>query len=165
MAVRRRSKPPAARRPSCIVSACLAGISCTYRGGSKLRPHIASLVAAGRAIPVCPEIMGGLTTPRENAEIVGGEGIDVIRGRARVLSASGRDLSAAYLRGAREILILARRRGITTALLKSKSPACGCGTIYDGSFRRILRPGNGVLAALLLMHGISVRTETSSHST
>ena len=159
MAARPKNSPRAPHRPACIVSACLAGIDCTYRGGNKRDPAVARLVKTGRAIPVCPEVMGGLTTPRENAEIVGGGGEEVLAGAARVISKSGRDLTQNYMRGAAMILAIAQRSGARRAILKSKSPACGRGRIYDGTFRKTLTKGNGVLAALLLTHGFTVLTE------
>lgn len=159
MAAPPKHNPRATSRPLCIVSACLAGIDCTFRGGNKRLPAVSRLVRNGSALPVCPEVMGGLATPRENAEIVGGGGEEVLAGAARVVSISGRDLTRHYLRGAAMALAIARRAGITRAILKSKSPACGCGRIYDGTFREFLTAGNGVLAALLLRHGFTVLTE------
>lgn len=120
---------------------------------------VKSLVDRGLAIPVCPEVMGGLTTPRENSEIICGEGATVVSGRSSVVSASGKDLSQQYLAGSFTILDIATRYNIRKAILKSYSPACGSGYIYDGTFRKVLKRGNGVLAALLLKHGLTVLTE------
>lgn len=159
MAARPRNSRSGERRPVYIVSACLAGIDCTYRGSSKLNASVKRLVAEGRAVPVCPEVMGGLTTPRENAEIAGGDGAAALAGRARVISVTGKDVSANYMRGAQAALGIAKRAGIRRAILKSKSPACGRGRVYDGSFRKTLTAGNGVLAALLLKHRFTVLTE------
>ena len=158
MAARRNGREA---RPRFIVSACLAGINCTYRGGNKHVPAIERLVSDGQAIAVCPEVMGGLIVPRENSELVGGDGSAVLSGTAKAISKSGTDLTPQYLAGAQAILHLAKRNGITKAILKTKSPACGCGAVYDGTFRKVLRRGNGVLAALLLKHRISVATEHS----
>ena len=105
---------------------------------------------------VCPEVDGGLGTPRPPAEIVGGDGADVLAGRARVLTAGGADVTAAYVEGARRALRAAQEAGATRAILKTRSPSCGKGDIYDGSFSRSLRAGDGVTAALLAEHGIEV---------
>ena len=142
-----------------IVSACLAGVSCTYKGGNKLHLQIKHLVDEGLAIPACPEVMGGLPIPRENSEIVGGDGADVLKKAASVLTSSGIDISKNYTRGARKILSLAKKHKINKAILKSNSPACGYGRIYDGTFRKVLKKGNGVLAELLRQNGIRVITE------
>ncbi len=121
-----------------------------------MRAHIKRMVLKGDGIPVCPEVMGGLTTPRENSEIESGDGYSVLSGKARVRSDSGIDLTAQYLRGADAVLATARYYKIRKAVLKSKSPACGIGEIYDGTFRKRLKPGNGVLAALLLQNGFQL---------
>ncbi len=148
-------------KPSCafIVSACLAGVNCTYRGKNKLKNKLKTLVAEHRAIAVCPEVMGGLGIPRENSEIQGGAGAEVLTGKAVVLTRSGKDVSANYVRGSRRILAIARKYGLRKAILKSKSPACGRGMIYDGTFSRTLKKGDGVLAALLRKNRIIVYTE------
>lgn len=117
------------------------------------------LVCEGRAVALCPEILGGLGVPRESAEIVGGDGADVLRKKAKVITASGRDCSGRFVKGARKALEYALERGIKKAILKSNSPSCGRGRIYDGTFKKILKRGNGVCAALLLRHGIRVLTE------
>ncbi|MGQ9533033.1 MAG: DUF523 domain-containing protein [Desulfotomaculales bacterium] len=142
-----------------LVSACLAGHPCAYDGRARTHPLAARLVREGRAIPVCPEVLGGRPTPRPPAEIRNGAGHEVLAGRARVVDSTGADVTAAFLRGARATLAIARRHGITTAILKSRSPSCGCGLIYDGTFTGELRAGHGVTAALLLDHGLRVFTE------
>lgn len=114
------------------------------------------MVAGGRAVLVCPEEDGGLGTPRPAAEIVGGDGHDVIEGRARVVTKAGDDVTDAYLAGARRALEAAQETGVTRAILKSRSPSCGRGLIYDGSFSRSLQVGDGVTAALLASHGIEI---------
>lgn len=108
---------------------------------------------------VCPEEDGGLATPRPAAEIRGGDGSDVLDGRARVVTEGGVDVTEAYLEGARIALERAREAGARTAILKSRSPSCGRGCIYDGSFSRTLKEGEGVTAALLEREGIQVLTE------
>jgi len=139
-----------------LVSACLAGRRCRFDGSANPDDEVASLVAEGRAVLVCPEVDGGLGTPRPAAEIEGGDGHDVLAGRARVLTGEGRDVTAQYVKGAERALEAAREAGATRAILKSRSPSCGCGAIYDGSFSRTQREGDGVTAALLREHGIEV---------
>ncbi len=139
-----------------LVSACLAGCRCRYDGAASPRAEIGGLVASGRAVLVCPEEDGGLGTPRPPAEIVGGDGHDVLAGRARVITDSGEDVTEAYLAGARKALAAARVSGATTAILKARSPSCGKGEIYDGTFTRTSIPGDGVTAALLRANDIEV---------
>jgi uncharacterized protein YbbK (DUF523 family) len=142
-----------------LVSACLAGRACRFDGSANSDDVVGRLVAAGRAVLVCPEVDGGLATPRPPAEIVGGDGADVLAGRARVLTNSGRDVTDAYLEGAEVALRAARRTGAGAAILKARSPSCGKGVIYDGSFSRATRTGDGVTAALLAANGIEVFTD------
>lgn len=142
-----------------LVSACLAGMRCRYDGRGSANPQVLELVRKGLAIPVCPEQLGGLTTPRLPAEIQGGDGVDVLSGGARVLAEDGGDLSRAFLQGAFETLRVCRRYRIESAVLKARSPSCGCGWIYDGSFSGALREGRGVTAALLLQHGIEISSK------
>ena len=132
-----------------LVSACLLGCACRYDGKSVPSDGVTLLLDKHTLIPVCPELLGGLPTPRPSSERVGN----------RVLRADGTDVTEAYRRGADEVLRLARLYGTTTAILKSKSPACGVGTVYDGTFTRTLTDGDGVLAELLLKNGIRVLTE------
>jgi uncharacterized protein YbbK (DUF523 family) len=139
-----------------LISACLAGVACTYRGEAKTRDWAVRLVAEGRAVPVCPEVAGGLGIPRPEAEIVGGQGRDVLDGRARVVSVNGDDVTENYLRGARFASSAAARAGARLAVLKARSPSCGCGDIYDGSFGGVLKAGDGVTAAMLERDGVRV---------
>ena len=132
-----------------LVSACLAGEPCRYSGRDFPCPAVTVLVASGQALAVCPELLGGLPTPRPPAEIVAG----------RVVTVVGEDVTAAYQAGAQLALQLAWQAGCRTAILKARSPSCGCGQIYDGSFSGRLIVGYGVFAALLKMAGIMVQTE------
>jgi uncharacterized protein YbbK (DUF523 family) len=132
-----------------IVSACLANLRCRYDGAAKPCEAVIHLVAEGQAIPVCPEQLGGLPTPRLPAEI-GGD---------KVVRKDGVDVTVEFKRGAQEALKLAQLVGAKTAILKARSPSCGCGEIYDGSFTGTLINGNGVFAALCRSNGIEVRTE------
>lgn len=133
-----------------LVSACLLGVPCRYDGKSVPCEGVICLKERAQLVPVCPEQLGGLATPRTPAER---------RGEV-VVTRDGRDVTAQYRRGAQEALRLARLFGCTKAILKSKSPSCGCGLIYDGSFSGRLVPGEGVTAQLLRENGVEVRTET-----
>lgn len=137
-----------------LVSACLLGIECRYNGG---HCQVDDLHLEGAAaVPFCPEEAGGLPTPREPAEIVGGSGDDVLDGQARVVTKGGVDVTRMYIAGAQAALELCRCHRIKRAILKSRSPSCGAAAIYDGTFSGRLRPGAGVTGALLRRHGIRV---------
>lgn len=133
-----------------LVSACLLGVRCRYNGGGVLDPGIVKLMKEHHLIPVCPEIMGGLATPRTPAERVGGQ----------VRTRDGADVTDAYERGAKEALRLARLYDCHAAILKERSPSCGSGRIYDGTFTGVLTHGDGVCAACLKEHGIKVYGES-----
>lgn len=142
-----------------IVSSCLAGKPCRYDGTAKTNENVLQLVRDGLALPVCAEELGGLATPRKPCEIVGGDGADVLDGKASVQTCDGEDKTAEFLAGANAVLEAAKKVNADYAILKSKSPSCGCGKIYDGSFSLGLRSGCGVTAALLERNGIRVQTE------
>ncbi|MDD5495545.1 MAG: DUF523 domain-containing protein [Candidatus Omnitrophica bacterium] len=142
-----------------IVSACLAGLRCTCKGESRPAKRIMALVRSGKAMSACPEMLGGLGVPRDESEIVLGDGSDVLQKRAKVLTIAGKDVTENFVKGAGAFLELAKTHKITNAILKSRSPSCGIGTIYDGSFSHSLKTGDGVTAALLRMHGIKLFTE------
>jgi uncharacterized protein YbbK (DUF523 family) len=127
-----------------LASTCLLGMCTAYDGGSRPYPILQMLAAQGRVVPICPEVAGGLPIPRPPAEIRGGDGNDVLDGRARVVTVTGQDVTAQYLAGAQIALDTARRFGLCRAVLKSHSPSCGAGQIYDGTFSGRLRPGDGV---------------------
>jgi len=139
-----------------LLSACLAGVPCTHAAEAKTRPWALRLVAEGRAVSVCPEVAGGLPIPRPEAEIQGGAGGDVLDGRARVVSVDGEDVTSNYVLGAETARSAATRSGATIAVLKARSPSCGCGAIYDGSFEGRLVDGDGVTAAMLKRAGVEV---------
>ncbi|MDK2901678.1 MAG: hypothetical protein PWR14_582 [Thermosediminibacterales bacterium] len=142
-----------------LISGCLIGINCKYNGSNNKNREIVELVKKGLAVPFCPEQLGGLPTPRYASEIQQGSGEDVLEGRARVINQIGQDVTENFKRGAEEALKLAKILGTKFAILKSKSPSCGYGKIYDGSFSGVLVNGNGVTAALFLKNGIKVITE------
>ena len=141
-----------------IVSACLLGINCRYDGGNALDVRLVEAVRRGDIvpIPVCPEQLSGMPTPRSRCEIVGGDGFDVLNGKARVLDEHGRDVTDFFVRGAREVLKIAELVGAKVAIMKDFSPSCGCGEIYDGSFTGKRRKGFGVTSALLKLSGLKV---------
>ncbi len=154
----RRSETPG-RSYKYLVSACLAGVDCTHSGKNKLNRKIKRLVGSSLALAVCPEVLGGQPVPRQTCEIVLGDGADVLDGLARVRTSSGIDVSKPLIRGARKALSLAKKHRIKSAILKSNSPSCGVGHIYDGTFSRRLIRGDGVTAALFKRNYIKVRTE------
>lgn len=138
------------------VSKCLAGIPCRYDGKANPNREIQELYRLSLAVAICPECLGGLGVPREPSEIVGGDGADVLDKAARVLSSDGRDVTEEFICGAYEALKICRRHHVGKAILKAKSPSCGAGEIYDGSFTGALRPGDGVTAALFKRSGIKL---------
>ncbi|SMF15790.1 DUF523 domain-containing protein [Desulfovibrio gilichinskyi] len=131
-----------------VVSGCLAGIRCKYNGTESTDETVLELVMQGQAIPVCPEQLGGLPTPRPCCELFEG----------RVVTTLGIDVTTQFLKGAEEGLRLAKLVGATKAILKSRSPSCGCGKIYDGTFSGKLIPGDGLFTALLKKNGIEVES-------
>lgn len=132
-----------------LISACLLGLPCRYDGTSKPQPWVEALAARHELVPVCPEQLGGLPTPRAPSERQG----------KRVIMNTGTDVTAQYERGAACALTLYRLLGCEAAILKERSPSCGCGQIYDGTFSGTLTAGDGVTAALLKAHGIPVYGE------
>ncbi|EPL14822.1 DUF523 domain-containing protein [Pseudomonas sp. CF161] len=143
-----------------LVSRCLLGHRVRYDGGaSGPFDQLAHWQAEGRVVALCPEVAGGLPTPRAAAEIPGGQGSEVLDGRAQVLTSDGEDVSGEFLDGARQALALVQRHGIRIAVLKAHSPSCGNVLTYDGSFGGIKVQGAGVTAALLARHGVQVFSE------
>ncbi|KUF12923.1 DUF523 domain-containing protein [Streptomyces silvensis] len=140
-----------------LVSACLRGVPCRFDGRHKASPESARAVDGRDVVSFCPEVAGGLTTPRRPAELVGGDGHDVLDGTARVIEDTGRDVTAEFVAGAHRALAAARHAGCTEAPLMPRSPSCGRGEVYDGSFTGESRTGDGVTTALLKRHGIAVR--------
>lgn len=143
-----------------LVSRCLLGHAVRYDGGA--HGPIELLLrwqAEGRVVALCPEVEGGLPTPRPPAEIAGGQGTDVLDGAVAVRSIEGEDVSAAFLAGAAAALALVRAHGIRIAVLKARSPSCGNRENYDGSFSGTRVAGEGVTAALLRRNGVLVFSE------
>jgi len=139
-----------------MVSACLAGVNCVYDGSHNRQARFSGLLHDGEILLFCPEVLGGMRIPHPPSEIRGGDGFAVLEGRARVVSKDGRDVTEFFVLGARKTLAFARKHGVTTAVMKAKSPSCGCGRIHDGTFTKTLIPGFGVTAALLQQSGIEV---------
>lgn len=137
-------------RPRVLISACLLGVRCRYNGEGGMIQELEALMERAELIPVCPEILGGLPTPRVPAE----------RRGERVINRDGLDVTAAYARGARETEHLARLYGAQRAILKERSPSCGAGEIYDGNFAHRRIPGDGVAAAHLMQCGVRVYGES-----
>lgn len=133
-----------------VVSKCLAGVPCRYDGGDNLVPEVKALVDAGEAVAVCPEELGGLPTPRVPCER---------QPDGRVRNREGEDVTAAFRDGAERAMDICRAHGCTGAILKARSPSCGKGVIYDGSFTGARVAGNGVFTQLLLDAGLPVWTE------
>lgn len=132
-----------------ICSACLLGIKCRYNAKEKKNKKVVDLSRKEVLIPVCPEQLGGLSTPRKPAEQKG----------KKVFTKSGKDVSENFIRGAKQVLKIAMLCGAKEAILKQRSPSCGCGQIYDGSFSGKIVKGDGVTTSLLKKNGIKVITE------
>ena len=133
-----------------LISACLLGCRCRYDGASKTQPLAESLAKRHELVPVCPEQLGGLATPRLPAE----------RRGDRVVTEAGADVTIQYRRGAEEALALCRMLGCHAAVLKERSPSCGHGQVYDGTFTGTLTAGDGVTAELLEQYGVPVYGES-----
>ncbi|WP_053148322.1 DUF523 domain-containing protein [Pseudomonas sp. Pf153] len=143
-----------------LVSRCLLGHRVRYDGGAS-GPFdvLQQWLDEGRVVPLCPEVAGGLPTPRAPAEIAGGQGVRVLDGEVAVVTADGEDVSAQFLSGARQALDQVREHGIRIAVLKANSPSCGNLLTYDGTFSGVKVRGEGVTAALLKRHGVQVFSE------
>jgi len=142
-----------------IISSCLLGINCRFDGKVKLYSEILDLTKEEKLVPVCPEQLGGLPTPRIPQEIQGCSGEDVLDGKGKVLNKKGEDVTLNFIKGAEEVLKIARMFNVSEFIGKARSPSCGYGEIYDGSFSNKLIKGNGVTAALLKRNGIKITTE------
>jgi len=139
-----------------LVSACLLGVNCRYDGSHAYCPEVFDELWRSHFIPVCPEQLGGLPTPRTPANIEGGDGRDVLRGRAKVINRGGEDVTAAFLKGAQETLLIAQLVRAKKAILRNHSPSCGCQAVYQG---KKLVKGAGVTAALLAESSLEVVSE------
>ncbi|MFL7892935.1 MAG: DUF523 domain-containing protein [Anaerolineales bacterium] len=143
-----------------LVSPCLIGIRTRWNEDCEEIEELINLVKSGQAVFLCPEQIGGLSTPREPAEIESGKTAkDVLKGDAKVLTITGKDVTSQYAAGADRILEFCQRLGIQTAILKSDSPSCGSKRTYDGSFTDTTIIGKGITAELLEQNGIKVYNE------
>lgn len=129
-----------------LVSSCLLGLNCRYDGGNNYSKEVEEFLKNYEVIPICPEIMGGLPTPRTPSE----------RQADRVINKEGKDVTEQYEKGARECLFLAQKYDVKKALLKLRSPSCGSKEIYDGTFSHTIIEGDGVTAELFKKNGIEV---------
>ena len=132
-----------------LVSACLLGVDCKYSGGNNYNEKVLEYIKDKEVIPVCPEILGGLSTPRPPSERID----------SKVINNQNIDVTKEYTKGAEQALLLAKLFNVKKALLKAKSPSCGKGKIYDGTFSGILTEGNGVTTDILEANGITIITE------
>jgi uncharacterized protein YbbK (DUF523 family) len=144
------------RRGAVLVSACLLGRRCRFDGNDKFTPELAFLLEGRNVVAVCPEELGGLGTPRASCEISGGDGADVLDGKARVIDSNGVDRTQSFLAGAQAAAEQLEAAGAREAILKERSPSCAVNRVYrDGA----LAPGQGVFAALLARRGVRVIDE------
>ena len=142
------------KKPNLLISECLCGVHCRYDGKNNRIDELECIQSLYNIIPICPEILGGLSTPRPPAERVG----------QLVINNIGVDVTKEFVRGALRTLTIAQDNNCHRALLKAKSPSCGCGEIYDGTFSGILTTGKGVTTDLLLENHIEVFTEKNIDS-
>ena len=133
-----------------LISACLAGENCKYNGGNNYTPLVEELKKRYVLVTVCPECFGGLPIPHPPSERVG----------ERVVAKTGEDVTAAFRLGAEKTLEIAKEQGVTKAVLKERSPSCGYGAIYDGTFTGTVVPGSGVAAEMLAAAGIAIYGES-----
>lgn len=140
-----------------LVSACLLGVNCRYNGMTKKDERVIEWLRGKRFVPVCPESLTGLPAPREPADYDAGDGTGVKTGKARILSREGQDWTREFLRGATEVVKIARLCGATRAILKERSPSCGVHQVY---VRGQLVPGKGLLTSLLEQEGIKALSES-----
>lgn len=142
-----------------LVSACLLGIKCRYDGNSQRHPEVERLISAYHLLPICPEQLGGLPTPRPPAMFIFGDGHETLQGEDNLVDKFGKNVSAFFRRGAYETLKICKLFGIKRAILKEKSPSCGQNYIY---VKEKLTKGQGVTSLLLIQNGISVITEETT---
>ncbi len=141
-----------------LCSACLLGLKTRYNGEAKNKEKINKLLRNTKLIPVCPEQLGGLPTPREPAEPTK-DGKKIIKDKGKVITKSGKNQTPKFIKGAKETLKIAKKLEIKEAILKQRSPSCGNGEIYDGTFTNTTKKGDGVTTALLKQNNIEVISE------
>ena len=142
-----------------VISACLIGENCKYKGDNNLHQEVKKIFDESTSIAVCPEILGGLGVPRHRTEICEGSGEEVLCGKGKVINKKGEDVTIGFVRGAQRAFEMAKEKGLTKAIVKARSPSCGFGMIYDGTFSGALKKGNGVFTQMLCEHGFVIKTE------
>ena len=142
-----------------LVSACLLGECCKYSGGHNRSQAVIDYLQGHEYLTICPEVFGGLPTPRPPAEIVGGTAKDIIDGRAQIYNNQGQDVTASFLADAFKVAKMASEYQAKAAILQDRSPSCGVNKVYDGSFTGCLKPGMGVTALLLQDLGLKLFVE------
>ena len=142
-----------------VVSACLLGINCKYNGNNNENEKVINYLKDKKYIPICPEQLGGLSTPRNPAEIIDGNGYDVINSKSNIKDKKGKDVTKKFVNGANECLKIANMYGCKKAILKEGSPSCGSNFIYDGTFSGNKIEGVGTTTALFRNHKIEVISE------
>ena len=138
-----------------LFSSCIAGVKCRYNGSSSYKENLLKNINE-EFIHICPEILAGFKIPRKPCEIVNGSGEDVLIGKAKILNIDGLDITEQMLIGTQKSLQICLEKNVKKAYLQTKSPTCGCGKIYDGTFSSKLKNGNGVFTALLIRNNITV---------
>lgn len=141
-----------------LISACLCGVNCKYNGKNNYNEKCDELFKSGKAILICPEQLGGLTTPRVPSELLS-KAEDVIKNNGKVITKDGLDVTSNFVKGAKEVVEIAKKLPISTAILKEGSPSCGVNYVYDGSFNGIKIKGNGITAEMLKEIGIKTLSE------
>ncbi|WP_418222535.1 DUF523 domain-containing protein [Clostridium isatidis] len=143
-----------------LISGCLCGVNCKYNGKNNLNEKCLKLLEEGKAILICPEQLGGLTTPRVPAEIIGtAEG--VLKGEDKIITQNNTNVTEEFIKGAMETLNIAKRCNIKMAILKEGSPSCGVNYVYDGTFSGNKIKGQGITAKLLKENGIEIISDTA----
>ncbi|MGL5381444.1 DUF523 domain-containing protein [Clostridium sp.] len=139
-----------------LISGCLCGLNCKYNGKNNLNSTCIDLLKKGKAVLICPEQLGGLSTPRNPVEIQGGVAKDILSGRGRVCDINGNDVTLSFIKGAKEVLEIAKIVNPKAVILKEGSPSCGVNYVYDGSFTGKKINGQGVTSFLLKENGFDV---------
>jgi uncharacterized protein YbbK (DUF523 family) len=142
-----------------LISACLLGVKCRWNGDHNKNDRAMDLVKKEILLPVCPEQLGGLSTPRARQEIQGGAGKDVLDKKANIINQDGDDVTEQLIKGAEETLKIAQLYQVKEFIGKSLSPSCSCSKIYDGTFTGKIKDGRGITAELLMKNGIMIREE------
>ncbi len=136
-----------------LISSCLAGKNCTYKASNHYIAELSELVKNNQAVIACPEVLGGLPIPRKSAEIIYNTKKQML-----VKTIDGEDVTAQFLKGAKATLQIAQNNDVDVAIMQPRSPSCGCGKVYDGTFTRTMTEADGITVAMLKEHGVKVVT-------